>query len=156
MAKRYSRRSMKLYKWQWEMTNIFDKPQKISMNKIKWLVRKVASFHGIWPPSVKFIKGTISHYVYDPAYPHWPGQIQLSKHHVNIPIILHEMAHAVQWLRYRAKEDDHGPVWLGVFVDLLDTFYVLPKSASVPSLHKAGLDFIPTRFPYRKKKGRKR
>lgn len=141
----YTRRTMKQYKWQWEFTNIFDKPQKISMRRLRWAVNKACALYQVKPPTVnkRMTKhGATSHYIYDTSKLHKPGRIELLSIHMNLPCVLHEVAHAIRFQRYpKLKEDDHGPTWLGIYIDLLDRFYVLPKHASKPSLAKWGLSF---------------
>lgn len=154
----YSRRTMKQYRWQWEFSNIFDKPQALSLRRMRWIVSKACEMYQVKSPTVykKRNASASSYYIYNTVRPDLAGSIQLIPIHMNIASLLHEVAHAIFWQRYSTREeDDHGPTWLGIYVDLLDRFYVLPKHASKPSLTKWGLTFKRI-VPPGTKKARKR
>lgn len=67
-------------------------------------------------------------------------------------LLAHEMAHVI-CAHEGLDEPDHGPVWLGTYLYLLDRFKIVPLSATVPSASAAGLKFrdplecAPGRFP---------
>jgi hypothetical protein len=47
--------------------------------------------------------------------------ISLQTHrYLNIPITLHEAAHHIVWNLYGCRVQDHGPTFMGVYLDLLE------------------------------------
>lgn len=48
----------------------------------------------------------------------------------NLFTLLHELAHWICYVRDYAVED-HGPEWMWVYIELLDQFNVIPRSAMV-------------------------
>lgn len=144
MAKReYSRRTMKQYKWQWEFSNIFDKPA-ITLHRTRWAIRKACDMWKVPYPVVAQTKDKeASHYLCDTEKVKQTARIELLPIHMNLPVALHEVAHHIQAYRFPEanKEDDHGPTWLGIYISLLDAFYVIPRHASEPSLKSKGLSF---------------
>ena len=57
-------------------------------------------------------------------------------------LLAHEMAHVICAFE-GLDEPDHGPVWLGTYLYLLDRFKIVPLCATVPSAKAAGLKFRP-------------
>ena len=55
-------------------------------------------------------------------------------------LLAHEFAHNVCFAN-GVSGPDHGPIWLGVYIDLLDWFKILPRCMTEPSARKAGLKF---------------
>lgn len=159
MAK-YSKRTMKQYKWQWEFTNIFDRPA-LTLHRIRWLIRKACDIWDVPYPVVVEQKKTedkeASHYICDTERVRQTARIQLLDVHMNLPAALHEVAHHIQAARFPEAnaEDDHGPTWLGIYIHLLDQFYVLPRHATEPSLESKGLSFNRVLPPPPKKKAQK-
>ena len=55
-------------------------------------------------------------------------------------LVAHEAAHIICH-NLAVDEPDHGPTWLGVYIDLLDHFKILPRCMTEPSARKAKLKF---------------
>lgn len=55
-------------------------------------------------------------------------------------LIAHEAAHIICHSN-GVDEAPHGPTWLGVYIDLLDHFKILPRCMTEPSARKARLKF---------------
>lgn len=55
-------------------------------------------------------------------------------------LMAHEAAHVICHANGEFGPD-HGPVWLGLYIDLLDHFKILPRCMTEPSARKAGLKF---------------
>lgn len=55
-------------------------------------------------------------------------------------LVAHEAAHIIQH-GHGDPGPDHGPLWLGIYIDLLDHFNILPRCMTEPSLRKAKLKF---------------
>ena len=50
------------------------------------------------------------------------GVISLQRDkYLNVPISLHEATHHVVWHKFGTRVQDHGPTFLGVYLDLLKT-----------------------------------
>lgn len=58
---------------------------------------------------------------------------------LNIPTACHEAAHHIVWLRYGEKVQDHGPTFLGIYIDLLFRNGVAPLVALEASAKSFGL-----------------
>lgn len=67
--------------------------------------------------------------------------LRMLPEHLNPATVLHEVAHHIMLVRYGTGYPDHGPAWLGVFVDLLVAFKVAPEEAILASLRARGLKF---------------
>jgi hypothetical protein len=75
----------------------------------------------------------------------------------NIPVVLHEAAHVITHT-LSPRSQDHGPTWLGVYLDLMVGFF--PASAIYPSARTNKLRWdnrlTKRRKVIRKKEGRPR
>lgn len=61
--------------------------------------------------------------------------LKASNHGRNLPSLLHEMAHHIgDMYGYAARHDE---TWLGIYVELMHNYLIMPRSASLPSLKKA-------------------
>lgn len=123
----------------------------LSIPECRWVVHRACASYDVIPPTV-FPGAVKARWAYYHSIKH---HISLNRPAQNIPVALHEAAHAiVAALAPRAQ--DHGPTWLGVYLDLLIGF--LPASAIYPSARASGLrwDNILTkrRKILRKKEGR--
>lgn len=58
-------------------------------------------------------------------------------------LLAHEVAHVIAH-SYGIEEPDHGPIWLGIYMQLLDKFKILPRCMTEPSARTAGLKFKTT------------
>jgi hypothetical protein len=58
---------------------------------------------------------------------------------LNVAIALHEAAHHIAHTRHGDRIQDHGPTWLGLYLDLLIKARVAPEVALKASLRSFGL-----------------
>lgn len=66
--------------------------------------------------------------------------IRLRPRHRNLAVLLHETAHAiVDWIIGPFSKAAHGKLWLGVYIELLYRFRVLPRHVLIYSAKHAGL-----------------
>lgn len=119
-----------VYSWEGLWTDFNRKTLNIA--SCRWLVRRACRAYGVRAPKV-FPGALKARWAYYHSEKH---HISLNQAAQNIPIVLHETAHAiVNQLAPRAQ--DHGPTFLGVYLDLLREF--VPASALFPSARRAGL-----------------
>lgn len=69
--------------------------------------------------------------------------IQGGDHHArggrNAATALHEAAHQIAFALYGESIQDHGPTWLGIYLDLLVRARVAPRVALEATLRSHGL-----------------
>lgn len=58
---------------------------------------------------------------------------------MNVATALHETAHHIAWHKHGEKIQDHGPTFLGIYLDLLDKARVAPRVALEASARTFGL-----------------
>lgn len=58
---------------------------------------------------------------------------------LNVPTALHEAAHHIAYALHGERIQDHGPTWLGIYLDLLVRAKVAPEVALKASLRSFGL-----------------
>lgn len=74
--------------------------------------------------------------------------IRIRPRHRTLAVLLHEAAHAiVDWIVGPFSKAGHGKLWLGVFIELLDRFKVIPKHVSYYSAKHANLKWAPHASP---------
>lgn len=81
-----------------------------------------------------------SYYIYSGYYGN--PRIELRPYHQNIPIALHEVAHAICGSIFRDTVENHGKEWLGVFMYLLEKEGIAPVSALHASAREFGLKWV--------------
>lgn len=124
--------AQKCYEWTFEW---LDWNRKVStLAECRKIVGKVARAYGISKPPVSSAPQTRRY----SAYSEEEHTISLVPSHQNVAVTLHEAAHMVVHNCFR-KAQDHGPTFLGIFLDLLDQYGVAPKAALYASARKAGL-----------------
>ena len=64
----------------------------------------------------------------------------------NVATALHEAAHHIVWNLYGDRVQDHGPTFLGIYLDLLVRAKVAPQVALHASLKSFGLKTAPVRL----------
>ena len=109
------------------------------------LIHKASRLYDIEPPALRFVSKarspSLTHTTfYDPA----AHVIQFGYRSCNIPIAMHEQAHAII-AEYHEAAEDHGPEFLGVYLDLLEWANVAPKSALYASARAMGLRWKPAK-----------
>ncbi len=135
-----------VYKWEGTWTDFNRKT--LSLRGCRQIVRRACRLYGVKAPTV-FAGPVKGRWAYYHSLKH---HISLNSVAMNIAISLHETAHAiVHTLAPRAT--DHGPTFLGVYLDLLSGYY--PAAALYGSAKKAGLVWD-NRLLGRKKKARTR
>jgi hypothetical protein len=60
---------------------------------------------------------------------------------LNVPTALHEAAHHIAWSLHGDRIQDHGPTWLGIYLDLLIRAKVAPEVALIASLQPFSLTY---------------
>lgn len=126
----------RVYKWTWQW---FDWNRRTLTDKeVKAVIKKACEVWDIHQP--RFIgfcpkKAPCSVYNDDDQ------SLRMLPDHCNPATVLHEVAHHIVHVRLGTKYQDHGPEWLGVFLDLLVAFHVAPEDALVSSLKHRRLKF---------------
>jgi hypothetical protein len=133
-----------VYKWEGTWTDFNRKT--LSLAGCRQVVKRACRAYGVRAPRV-FAGPIKAKWAYYHSLKH---HISLNSTAMNIAIALHEAAHAiVHTLAPRAT--DHGPTFLGVYLDLLGSYY--PASALESSARKASLRWD-NRLVSQKKKAR--
>jgi hypothetical protein len=112
---------------------------------IRWLIRKACALYGVDAPSVQFRSRASGKRMrlssdYDPSQ----HAITIGIKDCNHAIAMHEAAHAITDDLHEGVED-HGPEFLGVYLDLLEWANVAPRSALHASAKASGLRWTPAR-----------
>lgn len=99
---------------------------------LKGLVRQACERYGVEPPDVRcHMKCSISYSI--------PGDMVISLQGIgtkpgrgglNPATALHEAAHHVVYWMWGERVQDHGPTFLGLYIELLETFGVLHDKAA--------------------------
>lgn len=137
-----------LYKWE-DLFSSFGKRSETRAD-IRRLIHKASRRYDIEPPIVRFVSKAKSPSLtattfYDSA----DHSIQMGYRSCNAPIAMHEVSHAVI-AEYHESVEDHGPEFLGVYLDLLEWAKVAPRSALHASMKELGLRWKPARRASRK------
>lgn len=85
------------------------------------------------------------------AYDDSNRTIKLLRCHMNTAMVMHEIAHHVVDVSYGTGFQDHGPVFVGVFADLLVAQGVAPTDAILGSLKARKIKFKLPKTVKRKK-----
>lgn len=81
-------------------------------------------------------KHKIASSVYEPEF----HRVRLRPRHRRLNVVLHEVAHGiVDWLLGPYSRAAHGKAWLGVYIELLVRFKVMPRKVLEHSAKLAGL-----------------
>lgn len=131
-----------LYKWEdaWSSWNA----STCSLAECRKFVRMACEAYGVPPPPVATHKHTEMSY-FDPAR----MRISLRYDHKNVPIALHEAAHAIVWHYYGASVPDHGKEFMGIYLYLLAQARCAPEVALTASARAAGLRWLRDMSPER-------
>jgi hypothetical protein len=138
-----------VYAWEGLWTDFNRKT--LSIPECRWTVHQACFSYGVETPTI-FPGAIKARWAYYHSEKH---HISLNRSAQNIPIVLHEAAHAIV-SKLAPRAQDHGPTWLGVYLDLLIGF--LPASAIYPSARTNKLRWdnrlVKRRKVRRKKEGR--
>lgn len=107
-------------------------PADYSLDDVRELVTRVATAYGIRPPKVTDGRRR-TRACYDP-YRH---EIKLPRWARNRKTILHECAHAI------AVGDEHGPVFMRVFIDLLVQYAACKRRETTKLAHALRIKIAP-------------
>jgi hypothetical protein len=125
-----------VYAWERKLWSIW-KNHGMRMEDARSLVAKMCRYYRIPAPALKMTEDAT-----------WMGAawgdslIEVNKR-VAKPtglMLAHEVAHVIQHA-YGLKEANHGPLWLGIYMELLDKFMILPRCMTEPSARRARLKF---------------
>jgi hypothetical protein len=119
-----------VYRWEGTFTDFNRKT--LSIPECRWMVYQACKSYKVEPPTV-FAGRCTARWAYYHSIKH---HISLNAEAQNVAIVLHEAAHAIVH-RLAPRAQDHGPTWLGVYLDLMVGF--LPADALYTSARKAGL-----------------
>lgn len=97
--------------------------ETITLAETRAHVREACRIHGLKPPPVRQHPGSAMSFSLDDG-----TLISFNTKHKNPAIALHEAAHYI-CDRLHPQAQPHGPRWLGIYMDLLVTAGVAPKSA---------------------------
>lgn len=116
-----------LYEWedQWGEWN----RNLISLRKCRLLIRQACEHYGVKAPTVVTHDKGLSWSIPHLARISILGGEHRRPGHLNVPVALHEAAHHIAWIKYGNKIQDHGPTFLGLYLDLLDRARVAPRLA---------------------------
>lgn len=120
------------YVYAWEDTWTDFNRKTLSLPECRDTVSKACAKYGVPSPTV-FAGPVKAKWAYYHAFKH---HISLNQSAMNIATVLHEAAHAIVW-RLAPAAQDHGPTFLGVYLDLLVGYY--PAAALYATARKAGL-----------------
>jgi hypothetical protein len=127
-----------VYRWEEKFAHLFYQ-HGMSSRDVGRLVRSVATYYGISKPKLlRFRGGSTAPTAY--AWDHGVIELNTSLAEFTGPLLAHELAHVI-CAAYGYEEPDHGPIWFGTYLHLLDRYKMIPKDASVPSARKARLKF---------------
>jgi hypothetical protein len=134
------------YKWQYKWADWNRKAAPLQ--DCRAIIKRACKVFGIPVTPVR----SISKHNHYSSYQEETHSIRLLPSHQNIPMALHEVAHAICHKLF-PRAPDHGPTFVGIFLGLLEQAGVAPKKALQASAREAGLKW--RRFTYVNKKARK-
>lgn len=103
----------KLYRW--EVVNGWD-DNTIAFDKASSIIISACKLYNVEPPTVLLHTTRALPW----SCPTW-NIISLQRdRYLNVPISLHEAAHHIVYKLHGAKPQDHGPTFLGIYLDLLN------------------------------------
>lgn len=140
----------RVYEWQWEWRD-WNKAN-ISLERAIKVVEHSCKIWKVPPPNaVERMSRKKGYSSYNDGH----RTIRLLPVHMNTAMALHEVAHHIKEVRFGTAGGDHGPEWLGIFVDLLVDWNVAPREAIEASLTARGLKWSEVETSSTNKKGRK-
>lgn len=127
--------SPRLYKWQWEWDSW--SKQSLTLKECQEVCDVACKLWDVPKVPVSAQSNRKDYSAYDDS----DRTIKLLSCHQNAPMALHEIAHHIVDIKYGTGFQDHGPVYVGVFADLLAVFKVAPKDAILASLKVRNIKF---------------
>jgi hypothetical protein len=121
----------RLYAWE-DGFRSFDEPSLLT-HEVERVVRRCCRRYGVPSPAVRFMPWARREWSYHEV----GGKRELivfNRQHCNHAIACHEAAHAICHARFGAAAQDHGPEFVGVYLDLLILHSVAPRVALEASL----------------------
>jgi hypothetical protein len=124
----------------WENHNfiaLFDK-SRMPIRDARAMARKMASMFKCPPPKVVTWRGTSKGNTAEQL--DWGIRVNTDKAHWTPIMLAHEVAH---WVcdHKKVKGQDHGPVWMAVYMRIMDKFKILPLVVTVPFARAYGIKF---------------
>jgi hypothetical protein len=124
--------AQKFYDWTWQWLDWNVK--QMGLKDCRELIRKICAAWQVPMPKVLAVSAQRHFSDYDDE----GHQIRLIPSHHNMATSIHEAAHAIVYHHYPGAQD-HGPTFVGVFLDLMDQAEIAPREALYTSARKAGL-----------------
>jgi hypothetical protein len=133
----------RVYRWEDSFRSFVERTA--TRADLRKLIKKACSLYGVDAPAVQFRSRASGKRMrlssdYDPSQ----HSITIGFTDCNHAIALHETAHAIIDEKYEQVED-HGPEFLGVYLDLLEWANVAPRSALHASARAKRLRWTPAR-----------
>lgn len=124
-----------VYRWEFKYRKtMWGDYGMVRLHKLKRLVCKE---YGVKAPKLQ----TLDHPKFSGECDYDNGVVRMDPVNRTARVLLHELAHwTVDALSIRGPA--HGPIWLGLYMRLMDRHHVLPLDASIPSASAAGLVFL--------------
>lgn len=111
-----------VYDWEGEFLDW--NRQTLTLSSVRSYVRTACAHYGLRAPAVKHHSGNaLAFYVDDGSMMSFPDWC------MNPAVSLHEAAHHIVTQHFGKSVQDHGPTWLGVYMWLLETAGIAPRSA---------------------------
>lgn len=129
-----------VYRWEDSFRHLFY-AHGLRARQAHALERQITGYYGIPRPRLRAARWGKSGYTaaaYDTPTP----LIVVNEDRAQFtgPLLAHELGHLIV-PAYGHEEPDHGPLWLGVYLHVLDAWQILPATMTVPSARSAGLKF---------------
>lgn len=113
---------------------------KLPVYDLRYIIKRSCTLYKIPAPTVRFM--------HVPGRVEWAARangdaIQFNSTSIlsrNRQTAIHEVAHHIAF-NYEHFHNHHGPVWMGVYLWLLDRWQVIPLDASMPSAKALGIKF---------------
>lgn len=150
MPRKHDPQKDAVYAWQWKWYdwNHGELSKDGVRQWVKWAYKKKFRFTKM--PRIKFPKtGKCSYHDGEKAL------LAFVYEHRNVPMVLHETAHAICFILYGATVEDHGPEFMGIFLYLLEKTGHYPLGTVYDSAKKAGLKIDGSQGPKLIKRSRK-
>ena len=129
----------RMYDWE---DAIFSKleTKQLSLNRIRHICDKVARYYHIRTPIVKAGQARRSS-----AWLSYDNAVTFPRFSRREWIVLHEMAHCIHWnfcRDFKSKvHSTHGPMFVAIYIFLLNKYYKVPVTILKGSAIDAGVDY---------------
>lgn len=133
---KYDPQREEVYRWEKKCAGIWY-THKMTNADAKLFIKAMCERYGVPPPRFKSVEDAPW-----AAAAHGDVLIEFNRSKIKPTglMVAHESAHIIH---HACGYDDapHGPRWLGIYIDLLDYFQLIPRCMTEPSARKAGLKF---------------